>query len=94
MLPLGLGYLDVIPLTTADTLTTLSGTNINPILPLVLRVRRAGFNYNIAKEVNVLGKFATTNSTELRTIGHFKVIESDGRKWGCKLRDEARRERG
>ena len=94
MLPLGLGYLDIIPLTTADTLTTLSGTNINPILPLILRARRAGFNYNIAKEVNVLGKFITTNSTGLRTIGYFKVIESDRRKWGCKLRDEARRERG
>ena len=94
MLLLGLGHLDIIPLTTADTLTTLSGTNINPILPLILRVRRVGFNYNIAKEVNVLGKFTTTNSTGLRTTGHFKVIESDRRKWGCKLRDEARRERG
>ena len=80
MLLLGLGYLDVIPLTTADILTILLGTNINPILPLILRVRRVGFNYNIAKEVNILGKFITTNSTRLRTIGYFRIIESDRRK--------------
>ena len=80
MLLLGLGYLDIIPLTIADILTILSGTNINPILFLILRVRRVGFNYNITKEVNILGKFTTTNSTGLRTIGYFRIIESDRRK--------------
>ena len=80
MLLFGLGYLDIIPLTTADILTILSGSNVNPILSLILKIRRVGFYYNIAKEVNVLGKFATTNSTGLRTIGYFRIIESDRRK--------------
>ena len=80
MLLLGLGYLDIIPLTTADILTILSGTNINPILFLILRVRREGFNYNIAKEVNILGKFTTINSTGFEAIGYFRIIESDRRK--------------
>ena len=93
MLLFGLGYLDIIPLTIADILTILSGSNINPALSLILKIRRVGFYYNIAKEVNILGKFITTNSTRLRTIGQFRIIESDRRKWGYKLRDEARRER-
>ena len=80
MLPLGLGYLDIIPLTTADILTILSGSNVNPALSLILKIRRIGFYYNIAKEVNILGKFTTTNSTGLRTIGYFRIIESDRRK--------------
>ena len=80
MLLFGLIYLDIIPLTTADILTILSGSNINPVLSFILKIRRVRFYYNIAKEVNVLGKLATTNSTGFRTIGYFRIIESGGRK--------------
>ena len=80
MLPFGLSHLNVIPLTTTNILTILSGSNIDPALPLILKVNRVGFYYNIAKEVNVLGKFTTTNSTGLRTLGHFRIVESDRRK--------------
>ena len=81
-------------MTTANILTILSGSNIDPVFYFILKVSRVGFYYNIAKEVNVLSKFATTNSTGLGTLGHFRIIESDRRKWGRKLRDEARREGG
>ena len=80
MLLFGLGYLDIIPLTTADILTILSGSNINPVLSFILKIRRVGFYYNIAKEINILGKFITTNSTRFRTIGYFRIIELDRRK--------------
>ena len=80
MLLFGLGHLDIIPLTTADTLTILSGSNIDPALSLILKIRRAGFHHSITKEVDVLGKFTTTNSTRLRAIGHFRIIESDKKK--------------
>ena len=80
MLLFGLDYLDIIPLTTADILTILSESNINPALSFIFKIRRIEFYYNIAKEVNVLGKFATTTSTKLRTIEHFRIIESDRKK--------------
>ena len=86
--------MDIILLTITDILTRLFGSNVDLELSFILKARRIGFYYNIAKEVNVLSKFATTNSTRLGTIGYFRIMESDRRKWGRKLRDEARRERG
>ena len=73
-------YLDIIPLTTANILTILSGSNIVPALSLILKTSRVRFYYNSVKEFNVLDKFATTNSTGLRILGYFRVIESEGRK--------------
>ena len=80
MLLFGLRYLNIIPLTTANILTILSGSNIDPALSLILKTSRVRFYYNIAKEFNVLGKFATTNSTGLKVLGHFRIIESGERK--------------
>ena len=80
MLLFGLSYLNIIPLTTINILTILSGSNIDPALPFILKISRAGFYYNIAKEVDVLGKFTTTNSTGLETLGYFRIVESDRRK--------------
>ena len=80
MFLLGLGYLDIISLATTDILTILSGSNVDPILSFILKVSHVRFYYNITKEVNVLSKFTTTNSTRLRTLGYFKIIESDRRK--------------
>ena len=70
----------IIPLTTANILTILSGSNVDPVLSFIFKVSRIRFYYNIAKEFNILGKFTTTNSTRLRILGYFRVIESDRRK--------------
>ena len=76
----GLRHLNITPLTTANILTTLSGPNVDPALSLILKTSRARFHYNIAKEFDVLGKFSTTNSTGFGMLGHFRIVESDGRK--------------
>ena len=94
MLLFGLRYLNIIPLTTANILTILSGSNVDSALSLILKTSRVRFYYNIAKEFDVLGKFSTTNSTGFGILGYFRIVESDGRKRGRKLRDEARREGG
>ena len=94
MLPFGLGYLNIISLTTTDTLAVFSGSNVDPILSLLLGTSRVRFYYNSTKEVNVFSKFTTTDSIGLGKLGHFRIVEPDRRKWGNKLRDEARREGG
>ena len=80
MLLFRLRYLNVIPLATADILTILSGSNVDPALSLILKISRVRFYYNIAKEFNVLGKFSTTNSTGFGILGYFRIVESDRRK--------------
>ena len=94
MLLFRLYHLNIIPLTIANILTILSGPNVDPALSLILKASRVRFYYNIAKEFDILGKFSTTNSTGFGILGHFRMVESDRRKWGRKLRDEARREGG